>query len=153
MTWTILYLIFGREWWPHKATQSKIPDGEKYKEPFFCRRINLMFCVNILLPLPVSYFATCRFQPRKHCTSVKGRGKIGGPEDLVVLGMFCIFISNRWGIQHGWGLRSVWAAEHRGTKQFSPQWPTAHCNALCTRTSASCCYVNHICHRFVTHGY
>ena len=35
VTWTILYLIFGREWWPHKATQSKIPDDEKYKKPFF----------------------------------------------------------------------------------------------------------------------
>ena len=58
---------------------------------------------------------------------LRGRSEIGGSEDLVVLGMFCIFISNRWGIQHGWGLRSVWAAEHRGTKQFSPQWPTAHC--------------------------
>ena len=64
VTWTILYLIFGREWWPHKATQSKI------QRAFFCRHIKIMFCVNI--PLPVSYFATYRFQPRKHCTSVKG---------------------------------------------------------------------------------
>ena len=89
VTWTILYLIFGREWWPHKATQSKIPDDEKYKKPFFLQTYQNNVLRKYTPPTPSVIFCYMSFSAKKTLYIRKGGGaKLGVQRILLSLECF-----------------------------------------------------------------
>ena len=72
-----------------KLHKEKYLKTKNTKSLFFCRRIKIKLCVNIPLPLPVSYFAICRFQPKKTLYIRKGGGaKLGVQRILLSLECF-----------------------------------------------------------------